>query len=333
MVIYEDHQPSVSQPPSSSPAQRKSRYPQVGGVPLENIPGPPSFHNDSFISAVGDWDYYAPGSLTMVWEDDGQFLAGRYGLVPSDDISGQKRMWNKKIGLKPGDPREDVVQLYTDVVVHRRWSSICDLSPETTRTPGIFPSRNPANVLALKKTSFGYVVAIEDGVPRPWKLLISDPLTVVQIEREDLCSNPGRLIFELVLKGVPFEVLLNSCIQGPFYPFPTPVPHPDGRDPRLADYYAYRHDIADFLSEHPHAKAVALSAGGILWRLALDVHNFTSEADVIGPFNASCCISRTIDGETYWTPRLSDEEQNLLVGVYRWAVGKWNQNVALAMDR
>ena len=102
---------------------------------------------------------------------------------------------------------------------------------------------------------------------------------------------------------------------------------------RVSVWYDCVTQLADFLSDYPHAKAVALSAGGILWRLALDVHHFTSEADVIGPFNTSCCISRTIDRETYWTPRLSDEEQNVLVGVYRWAVGKWNQNVALAMDR
>lgn len=332
MVVYED-QPSVSDPPPSNPAHRKSRYPQDSGAPLQHIPVHPSFHKDTFSCSVGDWDFCAPNSLTFVWLDDRHFLASRYGLEGSDVLSGERRIWNKKIGLKPADPFQDVVQLYTDVVSQRSWSSICDLSPEIRHAPGVFPSRNPADVLVLTKTQFGYVVAVQDGVARPWKLLISDPLTVVQIEREGISLDGRNLIVNLVLKGLPFEILLNNCVQGPFHPYPIPVPHPDGRDPRLADYYAYRHDLADFLSEYPHAKAAALCAGGILWRLALDVHPFSSEADIIGPFNASCCISRTIDGETYWTPRLTVEEQNVLVGVYRWAIGKSNPNVAFVMIR
>ena len=269
----------------------------------------------------------------MAWEDDKGFLAKRYGLVEvSDVLSEKKRLWNKKIGLKPAEPFQAIVQFYESVVNKRSWPPSCDLSPEATSAHNTFPSPNPANVLALTKTEFGYVVAIQDGVARPWKLLISDPLTILQIEREAWCLDGRNLILNLVLNGLPFEVLLNNCVQDRHLrKHHGPVTHPDGNNPHLTDYYAYRHDLGHFLSKYPHARAAALCAGGILWRLAMDAHEFKSEADIVGAFHASVCVSRVIGGERYWTPRLSVEEENILVGVHRWAVGKSSETTVFTM--
>jgi hypothetical protein len=334
MAVYEK-EPAVSDRLPPKPAHRMSRQPGDDGIPLAYIPDHPTFHNHSIIDSIGDWDFSTPNFLTMTWRSAEGFLAKRYGLMDMSDVrSGEKRLWNKKVGLEPAEPYQDIVELYTSVVANCSWPMTCDLSPELITTPGVFPSRNPANVLALTKTGLGYIVAIQDGVARPWKLLISDPLTILQVERETWCSDGRNLVVNLVLSGLPFEVLHSHCIQeGESHRHPGPELHPDGKDPRLADYYAYRHDLADFLSGYPHAKAAALCAGGILWRLALDVHHFTSEDDVVGPFHASSCVSRMIGGETYWTPRLSVQEENVLVGVYRWAVGKLNGSMAFTALR
>lgn len=268
-----------------------------------------------------------PIRLSQPWGDGKGFLAKRYGLANASDIPSEKKpLWNKKIGLKPARPLQAIVEFYESVVNKNSWPPTCDLSPEAT--PNVFPSPSPGNVLALTKTELGYVVAIQDGVTRPWKLLISDPLTILQIEREAWCSDGRNLILNLVLSGLPFELLLNNCIRDkPFRPHRGPVIHPDGHDPRLADYYSYRHNLAYFLSEYPHARAAALCAGGILWRLAMDTHEFKSEAEIVGPFHASSCISRLIGGERYWTPSLSTKEEATIVGVHRWAVGKLNDSV------
>ena len=317
-------QTEEADPLPPKPAHKMPRRHGDDDAPSAHIPNPPPFYNTAVTDSSGDWDYTAPGALTFTWEDEEGFLASRYGLAEVSDVrSREKRLWNKKVGLKPADPFQDVVDFYDSVLKSRAWPPTCDLSSEAPPNPSAFPSPNPANVLALTKTDLGYVLAIQDGVARPWKLLISDPLTVLQIEREGWCSDGGKLVRNLVLSGLPFEVLLNSCAQdGDSRRHRGPVLHPDGHYPRRADYHAYRHDLGYFLSEYPHARAAALCAGGILWRVTMDVQNFESETDIVGPFQASFCVSRVIGGERYWTPRLSAGEESVLVGVYKWAVGK-----------
>jgi hypothetical protein len=268
-----------------------------------------------------------------MWRDAEDFLAKRSGLIElSRTPSTEKTFWSKKMGLETGQPDENVVHLYNAVVSHRSWPPIiCDLSPETTLTPHVFPSQNPNNILTITFTNFGYLVDIRDGVTRPWKLLISDPLTLLQIERENWCSDGDNLVVNLIKKGIPFQILHETTLKsGSFYEHTGPILHPTGKDPRLVDYFAYRHDLVDFLSTYPHARAAALCAGGILWRLSIDVLPLPSQADVLGPFHHHTCISRKINGVTYWSPRLTDQEEQVLVGVYRWAESKSTPNVTLS---
>jgi len=248
---------------------------------------------------------------------------------------GEKSYWSRKLGLPPGQPDENLFHLYEAVVSRCEWPpNICDLSPETTLTPETFPSPNLTNLLTLSSTEFGYVVDIQDRVTRPWKLLISDPLTILQIERERWCSDGNNLLTHLVTNGIPFQVLHQNVLKTSSFPdHPGPTLHPTGKDPLLIDYFAYRHDLVDFLSTYPHARAAALCAGGILWRLSVDVLALPSETDIVGPFDHHACISRNINGITYWTPRLTEQEQQVLVGVYRWAESKSSPNLPSPMLR
>ena len=322
-VVYEKCT-AVPDPPVKKLPRKVPRLPQGdAGVLLESNHRRTSQALDP-LESFTDWQFSTPKALADMWLDAHEFVATRYGLreisqVQTDD----KRLWNKKLGLKPGEVYRDLVELYTSVVVRGCWPSGCDLS-DTAPVPRTFPSRNPASVLALTMTNLGYVIEVQDGVVRRWKLLIKDPLTVLQIEREGWCSDGGKLVVNLVLRGIPFEVLHRDivCDWRPFHPHPGPVIHPDGQDPLRVDYFVCRHELARFLIEYPHAKAAALCAGGILWRLALDVFEVPSEAEIVVPFHESACTSRMIDGEKYWTPHLLGQDENVLVGVYRWAVGK-----------
>jgi len=297
-----------------------------GGTHLGYISQVPFFCNNTVVKFLGDKHFRVSERDIAGWCDASDFLAKRYGLAePSGtEDRGKNEVWGKKLGLKITHPGENTVQLYDAVVGRGQWPPlICDLSPEVITVPGVFPCTISCNVLAVSHGLDGYMVAIQDGQTRLWRLLISDPLTVVQIEREVWCLGGGCLVANLLKKGIPFEVLHTKCHEATtFLPSPGPVLHPTGKEPHLADYFAYRHDLVYFLQTYPHAHAAALCAGGILWRTAVDVLPLPSEDAVVGPFHRAASISRKINGDTYWTPRLTAKEEQVVVGVYRWAESK-----------
>lgn len=300
--------------------------PEDRGVHLGHISQTPFFCNNAVIKFLGARHFEVSERDVAGWRDALDFLAKRYGLmeISGREDFGKKRTWSKKLGFNVPHPDESAVRLYDAVVGRGEWPSIiCDLSPDIVPTAGIFPSPTSGNVLAVGHTTNGYIVAVQDGKTRPWKLLVSDPLTILQIEREHWCSDGGGLVTNLIKKGIPFEILHTGCHESTvFVGSPGPILHPTEREPRLADYFAYRHDLVDFLRAYPHAHAAALCAGGILWRTAVDVLPLPSEDAIIGPFHRDACISRVINGDTYWTPRLTSKEEQVLVGVYRWAESK-----------
>jgi hypothetical protein len=296
-----------------------------GGTSLDHISQTPFFCNEVVVDFLADHPFEVPSRDIAAWGDGEDFLAKRYGLLElsGKDDTQEKRFWNKKLGLNVGPPDEHAVQLY-DSVRNSLWPPlVCDLSTDITPNPQAFPIRHPSNILAVSRCLYGYVVAIEDGRARPWKLLISDPLTILQLEREEWCLDGNSLVVNLVKKGIPFEVLHTSWHErGPFPDHPGPDLHPNEKHPLLVDYFAYRHDLVDILQVYPHTHAAALCAGGILWRVAVDALPLPSEEAIVGPFHRAACISRTIDGVKYWTPRLLEKEEQVLVGVYRWATSK-----------
>jgi len=292
---------------------------------LGHIPEGPYFDIGAVTKNLRRDGFQVEQWLTHAWRDGEDFLAKRCGLTEkSGSPSNQSAHWSKRLGLDVNQPDENVVQLYQSVVVDGKWPpAICDLSEETTITPQVFPCRNPTSVVSLSRSKFGYVVSIRDRVTRPWKLLISDQLSVVQIEREGWCCDGNNLVLNLIKKGIPFEVLHErSFTSGPFRSHPGPIVHPDGKEPRVVDYLAYRQDLADVLRTYPHVRAAGLCTGGIAWRVCMDALPLPSEAQVVGPFHRNACISREIEGTTYWTPRLTHQEEMVVVGVYKWADSK-----------
>lgn len=292
-------------------------------APIPQVANHPSFNNDRFLQALVDSQFSADVDLVNGWLNEEDFLWKRYGIraCSGQESHGLDKAFPMRLGLQKGP---------TDLSVHRLFQSLtskealprdCDLSPGYHHTDGGFPRLSHRSVLDVQRTEDGYLVSVSvDGSTRLWRLLIEDPLTVLQIEREGWDLRSDGLVSSLVRKGIPFEVLYPSCQRSAtFHPHPGPIIHPDGRFPTRADYLAYRIDVGEFFQRYPHAYAAALCSGGILWRVAVDVLPFPDERQILRPFHPSACHERVIDGQRYWTPRLNEQEHEEIVGMHKWA--------------
>ena len=104
------------------------------------------------------------------------------------------------------------------------------------------------SILSVSDTVYSFIITIGGKEPRPWKLLISDTLTILQLETELWCSDGNGLVINLVKKGIPFEVLYPVLHERrPFPAHPGPELHPTGKEPYLPDYFTYHHNLVDFL--------------------------------------------------------------------------------------
>lgn len=311
----DDHTPH---PEASSDAVRDST------VTHENATVPPfdsGAHLGQLLRAQND----TPSGLVSVWKDVGDFFYSRYGVVfiPEESAPDKGRTWSMMLGI-PGAPPRNLVELH-DRIINGSWPpGICDLSPDLIALSP-FSARPPNTPLHITQVSNpeGYLIEVTHS-RNAWKLLIRDPLTILQIVREGWESDPSTLIINLIKKGIPFQILNPAKLEGAqFYDHPGPVVHPTGRDPQYVDHLAYRQELAEFFAHYPHAYAASLSAGGILWRVALDVLPMPHESDVTRLFHPNGCISRTVGGKKYWIPKLTQLEEDVVVGVYKWAVCKF----------
>lgn len=282
---------------------------------------PVSFNNGSFSDTLRVSQFSTAEPLTQDWRDVESYLFGRYGLV---ELSGQKMdLPNANFPMTFGLEKESGVDL-TLSELSQSFAGLgdipigCDLSPRYNPPVDQFPSSPPAFEVRLHHGS--YLITLNDRVARSWKLLVTDPLTVIQIEREQLHSERGGLILGLVKRGLVFKILYPQSQRGTvFYPHPGPEIHPDGRSPSVTDYLVHRLDVAQFFKLYPHAYAAALCSGGILWRIAVDASSLPAEHDLARPFHHSVCERHTVDGQPYWSPKLTEMEEHEIVGIYKWA--------------
>ena len=283
---------------------------------------PPPFNSSALLQRLGSsQDYHPSGTLTIHWEAANHFLKKRYGFdeTSEETSEGTPDNWVMILGIKKGTPSRDLVQLYESFTAGVWPELICDLSPDLAPTSH-FPARSLKRAFNIAYTSLGYVLTLVRDVD--WRILIKDSLTILQIEREGWDS-PVNLVSELVMSGVPFQILHTHTLEdGEFYRHRGPAIHPTGKAPNHLDYLAYRQELPQFFKDHPHAYAAALSTGGILWRIAMDVCPPPEEQDLTRSFHREGCSSFAIDGISYWTPVLNTKEEDFIAGVYRWAACK-----------
>lgn len=280
----------------------------------------PSFHRDSlFLVLRGSQHTVNPG-LTDSWGNSWDFLWKRYGVKidAEQEAHGLEQNFHLKLGHSKDFNDVRAVELFTSFASQEPPPSFCDLSTNYKCVGGGFPSRSSGSILSICRFQDAYLVTINGG--EDWKLLIEDPLAVLQIEREGWDLERNGLISKLVAKGLPFKLLYPSCQRGAvFYPNPGPELHPAGKAPSHGDYLAYRLDVAGLFRHSPHTYAAALCAGGISWRIALDVLPFPDEHQIARPFHPLACEKYTVDGRSYWAPKLTEAEEKEIAGVYMWA--------------
>lgn len=285
------------------------------------------FH-ETFLETLHQAQHTVDHQLVDGWLHEDDFLLKRWGLTLSGITEDGEDHYSMKIGLWKGRADISMVHLF-EAVTRGSSPSVttdCDLSPHHKASDNKFPGSSPNNILRILPLESKYVLTVDDGTPRNWKLLIDDPLVLLQVEREGWHLQADGLITRMVEKGLPFKVLYPSCQAGTaFYPNVGPILHPDGRSPTFTDYLAYRLDVADFFKIYPHAHVAALCSGNILWRIAVDVLPIPAEQDMIRPFNPSHCEVYIIDHQQYWTPILTDLDEQVIVGVHKWS-GKLADN-------
>jgi hypothetical protein len=299
---------------------------EEGELPPDPKHPPPSFNGDNLRSSLRAFQFLVDVRLADDWSNVEDFLWKRYGLR---ELSGQAgslpESFPMRLGLCKGVADTSVAELFNSVVDSTPLPAECDISNAYHPVDHGFPRRSPNSVLGVRPLGGGYLVTIEDGVYRPWRLYVEDPLTILQIEREGWDIHGDRIVSNLVQKGLPFQVLYAFCQKESRSSWRAgPVVHPEGKSPTYDDYLAYRLDLAHFFERYPHAYAAALCAGGILWRVALDVLPPPAEDEIIRPFHFEYCSKHIVDGQRYWTPLLTQPEEEVIVGVYMWA-GKPNQ--------
>ena len=134
------------------------------------------------------------------WSDVEEFLRKRYGLLaPLDqEDHGRDGAFCMRLGLPRGPVDILMVDLFESFVNSSTLPRECDLSTDCELLEGgQFPHHFP-NRISLQRFEDGYLVTVGGGTGRPWKLLIKDPITVIQIEREGWHLHCNSLVLNLV---------------------------------------------------------------------------------------------------------------------------------------
>jgi hypothetical protein len=286
-----------------------------------------AFTNGVLERALHTCQFSTSPDLADNWTNIEDFLRMRYGLysLSGDDIPGPSDDFPLSVGLPRDDHRPPGSRGDIDRSVYELFISFTNQSDppdefDLCQTGNNFFVRYPR--ITLKVQSFGedYLITVDDNLPRLWKLLIRDPLTVIQIFREQWDLADDNLIHNLVRKGLPFKILYPSRLQSAaFRTHPGSKIHLDGTSPTPADYLVYRLEVADMFKLYPHTYAAALCSGGILWRIAVDSLPPPTTRDLVRSFDRNVCDIHTIGGVSHWSPKLTSDEQDFIVGVYMWA--------------
>lgn len=157
--------------------------------------------------------------------------------------------------------------------------------------------------------------------------------TALQIIR--CCWGPALedVARELMLRGIAFQTFVHAPISIiPHVPHSTEVTYRVGYTPTYRDYRVYESKRTHFL--HSRRGRAAILAGGIIARLAREI---VVPQDVIhGPptdvmQSGTCFVDQFpltgCEDIGHWDDRLTQEEEDLMCGVYRVETSKPNRSV------
>lgn len=165
-------------------------------------------------------------------------------------------------------------------------------------------------------------VLLPQGSDRSWKLVVEDATTALEVVRRQWGPSKEDAARELIKREIPFRTLTAAVLPSSSDVVAVTSPkhgsaglgyREPNYKPSTVDYMVYERQRREIL-RRPHAR-VALSKGGIVWRLACE------EVDpgrvLLGPQDSGPKVREDLGGEAYEDDALSDEEIYTICGVYR----------------
>jgi hypothetical protein len=158
-----------------------------------------------------------------------------------------------------------------------------------------------------------------------WVLVVDRAATVLECMRLDFTER-DKMAMYFINRGIPFSTKVSCPVSNRK---PCRVPFRGiglGWRPRdyvanAVDYAAYE-DARDTFFRQPRAR-VALMRGGIIWRLAIE--HIGPESILVGPTDGvfdNGDVWRPLGPMEFWDDSLTDEEIDLICGVYKVDTGK-----------
>ncbi|KAJ8094070.1 hypothetical protein PM082_009961 [Marasmius tenuissimus] len=190
----------------------------------------------------------------------------------------------------------------------------------------------PFQVISRKIGEGVWYEIAEHGERRPMSLIVPDPLTVLQVFRENWGPKLADVVSRMVQNGIEFHLVIpgppmptTSCKKVSAPSEPRLGYRPNAYVPDKGDFVAYVSARNQFL--RGDRGKIALCQGGILARLAREVVGEESVID--GPdssivFSKGRCFFEE-DQIGYWGDVLTEAEVDLICGVYYCAT-QWTTN-------
>lgn len=312
----------------------------VQGVDAEpHMPEISNAHAVSVLVADGA-QAAAPSSDWLTAEDLNDTLLFRYGLQPHPDLVALESTSSSPVT----DKALACLALRRTAVTQSQAQALQQLSLHSPRIPSgadlqrIKPPNANArirvrsydtNVWDLWGVRSGFCYEVRSSVSGDvdWQLMVSDPVSAVQILRQGWGPEKGSIARELLKRGIAFQTFRHRRDEQTQY-----HEYREWRNVGLGkwrcsmgglaiDFYGYVQARNNFLQE-TYACRAALLQGGIVWRLAMDALglDYAVQEVLSGPSQGVeqfGGIPSFIDGEELWDDALSDAETDLICGVYQ----------------
>ena len=163
-----------------------------------------------------------------------------------------------------------------------------------------------------------------------WSLVVANPVAILQCFRANLGGSVQNMAHLLLHSGIPFNTFAPSLQMDSNLPKKlTYAVHklthrPIKHKPTTGDYTRYE-EICDQVLSHPYKQA-ALLEGGIVWQLALQALEYSTNSEFFitqGPSEDAFSRGRSLKSDTraLYDNSLSDDKQDLICRVYELETG------------
>jgi hypothetical protein len=338
---------SVNPPPTDShPEHHADSNPAVTRLlEMSTIPAPPSLIYDDLLETVGSTVQKTAVDVEAM--EDALFF--RYGLLTTrlsfvPTMSADLLAWPTLRNIL-GDCRATPGKSFCETVSHfvtcmlnigdegskDALRELCDLHQELRDAS----EQNPLISVRIRRICFADNVIrylLQPDMRSDWFVVFDNALSAVECLRRPEYK-PEDIVSRLIRQGIPFRTI----ITGPSPPARRPPLFffglgycQNGYKPTTVDYAAYERAQDDFL-RGPRGRA-ALMKGGIVWRLAMQALH--PDVVIAGPsesvYESGICFVEEESGKHWWDDDLTEDEKNLICGVYKVFTGKGLQTADMS---